>query len=63
LASFEGEALPGAKAAQKVLFLQGHFVNASRSNANFSILNSWYDSIPEVLRLGQNFTPYVLFAQ
>lgn len=23
----------------------------------------WYDSIPEVLRLGQNFTPAVLFAQ
>jgi hypothetical protein len=24
---------------------------------------NWYDRIPEVLRLGQNFTPAVLFAQ
>lgn len=23
----------------------------------------WYDSLPEALRLGQNFTPHVLFAQ
>jgi hypothetical protein len=23
----------------------------------------WYDNIPEVLRLGHNFTPSVLFAQ
>lgn len=24
---------------------------------------SWYEAIPETLRLGQNFTPAVLFAQ
>lgn len=24
---------------------------------------NWYDRIPEVLRLGHNFTPAVLFAQ
>jgi hypothetical protein len=24
---------------------------------------NWYDKIPEVLRLGHNFTPAVLFAQ
>ena len=23
----------------------------------------WYDQLPEALRLGQNFTPYVLFVQ
>jgi hypothetical protein len=46
-----------------VLYAPGTPVTSTRLLGAYTLYLRWYDAIPTTLRLGQNFTPAVLFAQ
>ena len=46
-----------------ILHTPGRTVNARALQKVYTEYLSWYEKIPDVLRLGHNFTPAVLFAQ
>jgi hypothetical protein len=46
-----------------ILHTPGRPVTSQKLLSIYTEYLSWYDRVPDVLRLGHNFTPSVLFAQ